>query len=190
MSAHAAGSSREAAKTPKRKTAEETRSQSSHLAMIRSLMDELRQKFRSLEVAILRFILSRYSLEDIVAMISSLLRFPPGEAVMEPELKQVEGNEASGSYGLGEKMSTLVAKKHVVGKLASRKHNSTKAAAKKPKAEKKVRNLKEVKAPKSETTEKFKSKATKSRARKPRGLFSGPWFLVFQELSLSHDLTE
>uniref|UniRef100_A0A0K0DRW7 Protein CUSTOS n=1 Tax=Angiostrongylus cantonensis TaxID=6313 RepID=A0A0K0DRW7_ANGCA len=111
MAGHVAGSFREAAKTPKRKTAEEAGSQSGHLTMIWSLMDELRHKIRSLEATTLRFMLSHYSLEGNVAMISSLLRFPPEEAPMEPEVKRIKGNGASGSDELGEKTCLLVAKK-------------------------------------------------------------------------------
>uniref|UniRef100_A0A0K0D509 Uncharacterized protein n=1 Tax=Angiostrongylus cantonensis TaxID=6313 RepID=A0A0K0D509_ANGCA len=141
MAGHVAGSFRQAAKAPKRKTAEEAGSQSGRLAMIWSLMDKLRQKIRSLEATTLRFMLSHYSLEDNVAMISSLLGFPPEEVPMEPEVKRVKGNGASESDELGEKNCLLVAKKHVGTKQTARKRNSTKDPKKKRKAEKKPGKL-------------------------------------------------
>uniref|UniRef100_A0A0K0CYL7 40S ribosomal protein S30 n=1 Tax=Angiostrongylus cantonensis TaxID=6313 RepID=A0A0K0CYL7_ANGCA len=103
-------------------------------------MDELLQKFRSLEATTLRFILSHYSIKENVVMISSLLRFPPEKVAMEPEVK-VKGNGVSGSSGLGEKTFALVAKEHVGTKLAARKRNSTKGPMKKRKAEKKLGKL-------------------------------------------------
>uniref|UniRef100_A0A0K0DHD1 H15 domain-containing protein n=1 Tax=Angiostrongylus cantonensis TaxID=6313 RepID=A0A0K0DHD1_ANGCA len=154
MTADVAGSRHASAKASKQNTAKKAWPHPGHPTVIRNSVGEPKERAGSSKIAIRKFVLSHYNPGDNVAMADSLLRKTPEKAVMEGELMLVKGNEASGSFGFGEKKTALASKKHVGRKLAMRKNKFSEAATRMPKAGKKAS------VPKANIAKKFIGKAT------------------------------
>ncbi|KAE9415114.1 hypothetical protein Angca_003668, partial [Angiostrongylus cantonensis] len=124
MTADVAGSRHASAKASKQNTAKKAWPHPGHPTVIRNSVGEPKERAGSSKIAIRKFVLSHYNPGDNVAMVNlppplscfnvdylvcgllqadSLLRKTPEKAVMEGELMLVKGNEASGSFGFGEK---------------------------------------------------------------------------------------